>query len=314
MKALKSTWKTLSDTLRIVSRYRSYSLYPLVSYLILLILTFAAIIPLLQAVLAAGQSGLARLLFFLAVYLAYGLLYFVSAFCNVALLHGIAARLDGRDPGLAAGLARASQRAGLLGAYTLASATLGLLSFLARTLIGPLFGMFVAPFVGKQLWVRWQQLSYTYPLLMEVPIIALDPIAPKDAFKRGDQLIKQTWGERVAPAHSINLLALLVLLPIILLIATPVLQQGAAEGDAGLFRLGLAIMLLAISTYTQLSALVNAIFGLAAYRYAAAGKRDLVPGDSTYAEHAFVKSKKVASAAAPAASPSDSPAIADDPR
>jgi hypothetical protein len=145
---------------------------------------------------------------------------------------------------------------------------------------------------------------------MEVPIIALDRIAPRDAFKRGDRLIKDTWGERVKPAHSINLLALLVLLPIILLVAMPTLQQGTAAHEARLIRLGLSTMLLAISSYTQLSALVNTIVALASYRYATAGKSDLFPGDPTYAAHAFVKSNNETDAsAAPTASASDSPPI-----
>src|SRR5262249_35573840 len=119
--------------------------------------------------------------------------------------------------------------------------------------------------------------------------------------------------ERVKPAHSVNLLALLVLLPIILLFAAPTLQQGAASHDADLIRLGLSIMLIAISTYTQLSALVNAIFALAAYRYATAGKSDLVPGDASYAEHAFVKDKKATEPGdAPVDTRSDSRSVAKD--
>jgi hypothetical protein len=89
----------------------------------------------------------------------------------------------------------------------------------------------------------------------------------------------------VNPAHSIGLLALLVLLPILLLFATPTLRQGIAEHNADLTQLGLSVMLIAISTYTQ----VNAIVALAAYRFATTRKSDVVPGDPTYAEHAFVK-------------------------
>ena len=293
MKAITSTWKTLTDSLRVVGKNGSYYMYPLLSYIILLLATFTVIIPLFEGVLGANQNDvLGRIFFFLAVYLAYGVLDFVIACCNVALVVSIAARLDGGAPGLSAGIARAAQRIGLIGIYTLVSATLGLLSFLARTLINPIFGMFIAPAIGNRLWVRWQKLSYSAPLLLEVPVIALDQIAPQDAFKRGDRLIKETWGERVKPAHSIGLLALLVLLPIIVLFAMPTLQRGAAEHDAGLIRLGLSVLLIAISSYTQLSALVNAIFALAAYRYATAGKSDLFPGDDSYAEQAFVKSKK----------------------
>jgi len=292
MKAIIHALRTLADSLRVVAQAGSYSVYPLLSYIILLLVTFAAIIPLLESVLGAGQNLVTRIIFFLAVYLAYGVLYLVIALGNVALAAGIAARLDGGVPLLLMGIARASQRIGLIAIYSLVSATLGLLSFLARTLINPIFGMFIAPAIGNRLWVRWQGLSYSAPLLMEVPIIALDQIAPRDAFKRGDGLIKQTWGERVKPAHSIGLLALLVLLPIILFVAMPTLQQGAAAHDAGLSRRGLSIMLLAISTYTQLSALVNTVFALAAYRYATVGKSDLFPGDPSYAEHAFVRAKK----------------------
>ena len=33
MKAIKRSWKTLKDSLSIVGKYRSYSLYPLLSYI-----------------------------------------------------------------------------------------------------------------------------------------------------------------------------------------------------------------------------------------------------------------------------------------
>ena len=311
MKTIINTWKTLTDSLRVVGQSRGYRLYPLLAFLIMLLITFMAGIPLFEGVLGAGQSGPARLAFFLAVYAAYGLLYFVLAFSNVALVTGIAAQLDGADPDLALGFVRATQRIGHIGSYTLISATLGLLGFLARTLINPIFGMFIAPLISKQLWTRWQQLSYTTPLLMEVPVIALDQPAPTDAFKRGELLVKQTWGERVQPAHGIGLLALLVMLPIIVLFATPALQQGAAAHDPSLIRRGLGIMLIAISTYTQLSALVNAIFAFAAYRYATARKSDLFPGDPTYAEQAFVNSNHQTDAsAALAASASDTQPVA----
>lgn len=314
MKAITNTWKTLTDSLSVVGKNGSSYLYPLLSYIILLFATFTVIIPLLEGMLGANQNDvLARIFFFLAVYLAYGVLYFVIGCCNVALVVGIAARLDGGAPRLSVGIGCASQRIGLIAVYTLVSATLGLLSFLARTLINPIFGMVIAPAIGNRLWVRWQKLSYSAPLLMEVPIIALDQPAPRDAFKRGDRLIKETWGEQVKPAHSIGLLALLVLLPIILFVAMPTLQPGAAAHDAGLIRRGLSVMLIAIGTYTQLSALMNAVFALAAYRYATAGKSDVFPGDPTYAEQAFVRSKKATTVgASPATSTSDTWPAAND--
>jgi hypothetical protein len=222
----------------------------------------------------------------------YGVLYFVTTFFNVALVTGIAGQLDGNDPPLSRGISTAFQRMGPIARYTLVSATPGLVAILARVLINPFFGGVIVPLIGKRLWLRWRHLSYSIPLLMAVPVIALDQPVPEHIFRRSGLLVKETWGEGVKPAHSIGLLALLVLLPIILLFATPTLQQGSAEHNADLIRLGSSVLLVSILVFTQVSALVNAIFALAAYRYATARKSDVFPGDASYAEQAFVKPKK----------------------
>src|SRR5262245_16150440 len=51
MKAIISTWKTLTDTLKVVGQYRSDCLYPLLSFSIMLLVTFTVMIPLLDKVL-----------------------------------------------------------------------------------------------------------------------------------------------------------------------------------------------------------------------------------------------------------------------
>lgn len=113
MKAFINTWNTLIDSLKVVGQHRRYSFYPLVSYLVMLLVTFSLIVPLFEGVLGLDQQNvLARVAFFLVVYLAYGVLYFIIAFCNVALITGLAGRLDGDDPGLTVGLRRTSQRLG----------------------------------------------------------------------------------------------------------------------------------------------------------------------------------------------------------
>jgi hypothetical protein len=116
-------------------------------------------------------------------------------------------------------------------------------------------------------------------------------------------------------SYSIMLLiTFTAILPVLVLFATPILRQGAAAHDATMIRLGLSIMLLAISAYTQLSGLANAIIALAAYRYATARKSDLFPGDPTYAEDAFAKlQKKTDAGAVPAAAPSDARPATNDP-
>lgn len=295
MKAITGTLNTLTDTFTIVGRYRPYSVYPLLSFVVMLLVTFVALIPLFESVLGPDPKELLGWIFFgLAVYLAYGALYFISAFGNVMLVMGIAGRLEGVDPASTGGLFTYTlRRLSLIAVYTVVSATLGLLSILARVLIGPLFGGLIAPRLSDKLWIRWHQLSYKIPLQLAVPIIALDQPPPKNMFARSELLVKTTWGERVKPVHGMGLLTLLALL-LVMLYAVPTLQQGLVEHNADLRWLGLSVTLIVIGTYTQFSALANAIFAFAAYRYATVRKSDLFPGDPSYAEAAFVQSKKAA--------------------
>jgi len=311
IKAMTGTLNTLTDTVILLGRYRTYSLYPLLLYILMLVVTFIAVIPLFEGVLGFDQKDvLTWTLFFFVVYLAYGVLYLVTVFCNVTLVMGIAARLDGDDSKPPVGLlVRTFQRLRLIGIYSMVSATLGLVSVLTRVLINPFFGGVIAPFVGDKLWVRWHQLSYHIPLTLAVPIIALDQPVPENIFKRGELLVKESWSEQVKPAHSVGLLALPVLL-IIILLAIPTLQQGLIERNHDLIWRGSSLLLVPILTLTQVNALVNAIFALGAYRYATAGKSDVFPGDPSYAEHAFVKIKKETNhGAALTASTSDSPSV-----
>lgn len=293
MKAIRDAWKTLIGTLSVLGQYRRYGLYPLLSFIITLLVTVTVMIPLFDRVLElAEENVLTQIFWFLQVYFMYGVLYFVTTFFNVALVTSLVRHLDGDDLPLSRGISTTLQRVGPIAIYTLVSTILNLVSGLARKLFNPFFGGVIAPLVGKGLWLRWRNLSHSIPLLMAVLVIALDQPVPDDIFKRGELLVKATWGERVKPAHSIGMLALLVLLPIILLFALPVLQQGFAEQNVGLIRLGSSVLLVSIVTFTQVNTLVNTIFGLAAYRYATIGKSDLFPGDPSYAEHAFVKPKK----------------------
>jgi hypothetical protein len=290
MKAITGTWNTLKNTFTLIAHYRVYSIYPLFSYLVMLFATFVAIIPLMKGVLGSDRNGIAEwAIFVLAIYVAYGLLYGVIAFCNVALVAGIATQLDGDNSFKP--LARAIARLKLISVYTMVSAMLSLVSFFARLLVNPLVGGVIAPLIGDKLWVRWQQLSYKIPLQLAIPIVALDQPAPENIFERGEQLVKATWGERVKPAHNISLLSLIVVL-FVMSFAIPIIGQGLDERNSGLLWQGLSITLVAIATYTQVNALVNAIFALAAYRYATTNKSDLVPGDASYAQYAFVQSKK----------------------
>jgi Family of unknown function (DUF6159) len=290
MKSVMSTWRTLTAAATVMGRHWDCVLFPVSSCLVALVLTFTAVLPMFEVVLGIRESRPStRLILSLAVYLAYGVLYLVVAFANVALVTGIAARLDGGCPGLTAGWGRASRRVGAIAGYALISATIGLAGYLTRLLVDPVFGTFVGPAIGSRLWERWRRISYRVSLMMAVPVIALDDPAPKNVLERADALVKGTWGERARPAHGLGTLSALLWLSFTALLATPFVRRGLVEHDPARVRLGLSAMLLATSTYIQFNAWVSSIVALAAYRYATSGRNDLFPEDPSFGELALLR-------------------------
>jgi Family of unknown function (DUF6159) len=278
--------------LRVMGRHRDCTLYPVSSCLVTWALTLTAVLPMFEVVLGLREGCLSsRRIFFLAVYVAYGLLYLVIAFGNVALVTAFAARLDGRPSGPTVGFGRASRRVGSIAGYASISATIGLVANVTRPLIHPVFGTLAGPAISTRLWERWQRISYGIPLIMAVPVIALDHPAPKNVLRRGEALVKSTWGECARPAHGMGPLAALLMLASSALVTTPVVRRGLIAHDPGLVRVGLMATLIASSTYVQINALVNSIFALAAYRYATTGRNDLFPEDPSFGERAFVRAR-----------------------
>ena len=302
IRAIKSSWRTLTDTLGLVVRAGMPSLYDLIACAVVLLATFGWIIPSFELALSADQTWTARAAFLVVVWSSYALLYFAVSMSHVALLIDLSALLDGHAVDAFNGMAMAFKRVRAVGGYSFISATLGAMPFTMRSAIGPFLGLVVTPFVAKQAWLRWRHLAYAQALIMALPVIALDPATQKGAYWRAEELIETTWGDEVAPVHRINVLAFIVL-PVIAFLAAPALASGMAGHNADLIRTGLGIMLVAIGGYLQLNALVNAVVALAAYRYATAAKSDVFPGDPSYAEHAFVRSGKEPKPARPQARP-----------
>ena len=289
MQALTRSWRSLRDTFRVFARFGHAWLYPASSFLVTLVLMFTLVIPMFERVLATAKDSRFEhwAVLFLAVYLSYAALYLVTAFANVAWVTAVTARLDRERHGPRVALGRATGRIVWITAHTLVSATIGTLGFIIRIIVNPLFGMVIAPAIGKRLWERVQHLSYNVPLMMEIPVIALDRPPPRDAYRRGMALVESTWGDGARPAHGLGLPASLLLLALTAFVAMPIVRHALVVDDPRELWRGLAVMTLTTSTYLQLNGWTNTIFALGAYRYAAWDRSDLFPGDPTYAEHAF---------------------------
>jgi hypothetical protein len=308
IKAIKSAFATLATTLRFVAGAGARAIYPVVAFILVVSLALLALTPMLAALVVGPATPIHYVVLAAGIYFAYVLFYLVTAYSTVAFLAETGAGLDGAAPAAGMGLCRALRRTPLVLAFVAKAASIDVIAFLARTFIGPIFGMVIAPAAAKTAWSKWKGHSYDVPMSVELASIALEPQAPTDTYRHAEKLIAGTWGNAVKPARSLGLLGLLVLLPIMAFVAMPYVQQGMVAHD-GRLELGLAVMLLAIGTFATLSLLSNALLGLAAWRYAMRNATDTVPGEPDYGRHAFVPAKFSRKASKPVTAARDSESI-----
>jgi hypothetical protein len=103
-----------------------------------------------------------------------------------------------------------------------------------------------------------------------VPIIALEGVGPKDAFKRSVSVLRERWGEGVVgTASASGVVFLMALLPILALGAGgyALINSGQDVGGGVLFGLAGVIFVVAV----LIGGTVNAIFRVALYRFATEG-------------------------------------------
>jgi hypothetical protein len=103
-----------------------------------------------------------------------------------------------------------------------------------------------------------------------VPVIALEGVGPKQAFKRSVSVLRERWGEGVVGSASASGIVFLVALPALLALGVggyALIDSG--QDVAGGVLLGLAGVVLVVAIL--IGGTVSAIFRVALYRYATDG-------------------------------------------
>lgn len=203
---------------------------------------------------AGGGVVLAVLGYGLAVYLA---VCFVVTFFGVAIVRSAQVRLEGGDQRISDGLKAALRRLPQVLAWTLASATVGVVLRLLEGRAEKVDRAVVSRAGGP-----WSAASY-----FVVPVMVFEDQGILASMKRSVALVKQTWGEAFADQVGIGpfvsaAAAAPLLFPAVL---------GAILGSSGAIT-GLAVALLCWIALGVLSAALFAIHVTSLYYYATTGE------------------------------------------
>ncbi len=216
-KRLGFGWRLAMTSLGVVARDKTLMLFPVLSGI-------ASVLLVLAFILGIGPEQLATLgqmversasgdphaqippIYYLLAFAAYFALFFITVYFNVALLGAARLSIAGQDTSLGDGLRVANQHLGKIAAWSLLSASIGLLLNLLEN--NEKLGRFVAAILGT----AWTVISY-----FAVPVMIFENTPPTRAIGRSASLMKATWGENVGAQFGIGLAMFAGLVLIVLL-------------------------------------------------------------------------------------------------
>ncbi|MFQ5948500.1 MAG: DUF6159 family protein [Acidimicrobiia bacterium] len=241
----KASWQVLRADKELL-------LLPVISFITTLIVAASFVAPLILAGDAGsledpGPAG------YVAVFVAYVVLAFITIFFNAALVHAANERLSGGDPTVSSALRGALAHVHRILPWALVSATVSIILRAIEERAGTL-GRFAGAIAG----IAWALVTF-----LVLPILVVEDIRVIDAIKRSGRLFKQTWGENVAAQIGFGILGFFAVLPAVLLVVLGIAAGGIAAVAA------IVVAVLWVLTVSVVLAALSAIFQTALYRYAA---------------------------------------------
>jgi len=184
--------------------------------------------------------------------------YFVIIFFNSALISCALLRFNGEEATLGDGLGAAGRRLPQILAWSLVSATVGVLLKVIENAHEKI-GQFVSAILGT----AWSVMTY-----FVVPVLVVEKVGPFQAVSRSLAILRKTWGEALAGHLGLGFFNLLLFLPGLLLLLGAGLALGGHQPVVLVITLA-ALGVLALLVASLVSSALATIYLTALYQYAA---------------------------------------------
>ena len=251
-------WALAKQSFRVLRDDRSLLLFPIISIPVALVGTAIVMGPGIALYTADNQE---------AILIAFGVvtlyvLTFVTVFFNVALAAAASTGLAGGDSSVGEGLRVARGRLGVIAAWALVQTVVGVI---ISAIQGATNESVVGRILGGLVSFAWSAATF-----FVVPVIALEGVGPKQAFKRSVSVLRERWGEGVVGSASASGIVFLVALPPLLALGVggyALINSGQDVAGGVLLALAGVVLVVAI----LIGGTVSAIFRVALYRFATEG-------------------------------------------
>jgi hypothetical protein len=262
---LSRSWGLVKASASVLREDTQLLLFPLVSFLALIVVVVAFAVPVIGLGLIeqvsrehVPASG------YVVAFLFYFVQYFVIFFFNAGLVGAAMMRLEGGNPTFADGMRIASSKVGVIAGYAAIAATVGVILRAIQERVG-----FIGRIIVGLLGVGWTIATY-----LVVPVLVANDVGPIDAVKQSAGLLKKTWGEniigQVGIAAAFGLIFFGVIVAGIVLVVAALFTQSIAAIVASLL-----VAMLAVALTALVQSALAGIYEAALYRYATTGEGTL---------------------------------------
>lgn len=262
------SWAITRTSFGLIGKDKEMLWFPVLSGFFSLLFSAALLVPtfVLQLVEHTGRArmvvGPAQYAVLFATYFG---LSFIATFFNVCVVHTVRVRLSGGDATFMDSIKFALSRAHLIAAWSLVSATVGLLLRGLDSLAEK------AGLVGKILLSLLRSLlasAWAIVTLFVIPAMVYKDLGPFAALSDSLSTLKKTWGESLVRYYGLGLATFVCLLPCILLVLFGVFMLGSA------LPVGLALIVIGIVGFLAVSlvfGVANTVFNTVLYHWATTG-------------------------------------------
>ena len=273
-KRFSNSWELVKASASVLKSDKKLMAFPLVSFLLTIIVTASFVIPLsFTNFFDSNRGGVSAALYVVALVIFYLVQYFVIFFANTALVGAAMIRLKGGTPTLGDGFRIAASHSRQILGYAAIAATVGMLLRLLQER-GGLAGKIGSAVLG----IAWDVMTY-----LVVPVLIVEGVGPIAAIKRSASLLKKTWGEQIIGNFSIGIVFGIFTLAV-LVIGIPLILLAVSSHSVVAIAFAIAIVAVVVLSISLISATLSGIYVAAVYQYAATGEtsshfpQDLIKG------------------------------------
>jgi hypothetical protein len=171
-------------------------------------------------------------------------------------------RFRGGDPTVADGLKAARERVGLIAAWALLAATVGVILRMIEERVG-----FLGKIVIMILGAVW-----TIATFFVVPVLVMENLGPVDAAKRSVEIVKEAWGESIVSNVGVGLLSFLAILFLVVPCAILTVALALKTGSIAVGIIGAVLTIALLVLISLVSSALTSILLSALYLFATGGR------------------------------------------